>query len=1143
MDVRRRVRVIFVKSCYLVTSLLMIDEIELPGDLQNLTPIMPFSPLLSHLQRMQSLPKEALEAVPALIDKGPVKLPSWMTKDWIMGLLSGRYENFISEEESFLGKAERIYMMRYLDGSIEFLVKSKVSQFCKWVHETEFMQYKSFKELLEAFYVHPFDFEQLQLNGTLIVLSSKTVNEQTEYLFRVDNGQFVLFYWDIAKNALENGSAGVYEAVKTRIKKVQQLDVEDVEPFVSKDLMPYQVDGVNWFLKMWKRRKSGCVLGDDIGMGKSIQFLSFWDHLRGHTSWKGPCLILVNDVRNLRTWTEQIAVIGKSATIVYEGTTEECKVLRDWALTSRDSDGNIEEDYIPFELLLMTYDRFARDFEHLKHIPFQIVCCDNLIVVNVVNKLLSISNIPFKIVLFDNGFDAGFDRMQYILKFVQPDVDWKAVYDRRSRDVVLCRRRVDFAPRNIYRKDLVAFVAPTPWQSIFLRLNDLHRLRDLLTIDTEKDTWMSGDVMAKRICNHPYLLHGTESFLDTKMRAEKKHKLIGASSKFIFLDRVIPGCLQQGKPVIIMTQMHDLIQLLDEFCTNRDFSRLILTTATATEERQRIMYQFNSESPPDVLMSTVPLYSYEVISGRIMFVLDADWHPEEYIMPLCNFFAPSSDHEVITVIHVVNFGCYDHQEYIDRQRNRFLWQEAVSFCDVQNTVLNIPPDLMSIQGAPKNGISEGLEEVSQVVSSMDFMAIEQAMKDVKPPTEADDRRLLQYIGQFPNSRRKHRKSGHIGHFRDLSVAEFQLLIELVMRYGYGSWTEISRHCSIPCSQIGPYTRSLIVIACRYLPVVDVPAYPILIQTLINDIDNFTVAGLFCRDTASVSALNEYPELSEPTQKLKKHIHLLDRLDKYHFLIVLEMRLTYKCWENVFGRQNFLFSRLPPPRNYPIDRVAFESLSEAIDLDIDNPRVHDILGLMKYELILNNRSDGIACSFAWWTETEVEAVVHAIIRYGFTNLQSSEFHAKSGILSKDCDQVSEFAKGIQEVVSAGESCLVRLLRLDKAPELIQESTASWKGLTDSQVRDIKFHTRAMGHIHSLLATLPESPALELPIPWTTADFIRLLKKLAEYGLTALDSIFDDTTNRLPTRLNSDGQLLPCFASVHEFVWFLERLTSA
>ena len=1118
-----------------------MDDNDLGGELQGLTPIVPFSPLLSHLQRMQSLPRQALSAIPRLIDNGPLKLPSWITKDLIMGILSGKYEYFVSDDDSFLGKAERICMMRYVEGSVEFLVKSSCSVFCKWVHETEFMQYKVFSKLLEVFYLHPFDFDQLQVNGSIIVLTSREAKERTEYLFRIDNGQFVVFYWGAALNSLEMSSAGVYEAVKTRILRQKPPPVEDVVPFESRDLMPYQVEGVNWLLKIWKRGKSGCVLGDDIGMGKTIQFLSFWAHLREHTAWKGPCLVLVNDVRNLRSWTDHISVIGKSATIVYEGSRQECKVLREWALVSRDDEGNIQKDYLPFELVLMTYDRFSRDFEHLKSIPFQIVCCDNLIVVNVISRLVSISDIPFKVVLFDNGFDAGFERMQYILKFVQPDVDWKAMFDRRAKTVVLCRRRVDLAPKNTYRKDLVAFVAPTPWQSVFLRLINLHQLGEMLAADSEKSTWMSGDVMAKRICNHPYLINGLESFLDSKIRAEKKSKMIGCSSKFIFLDMVIPICLQQNKPVIIMTQIHDLIGLLDEFCASREYSKLVLTTETTTEERQRIMYQFNSESPPDVLMSTVPLYSYEVASGRIMFVLDADWHPEEYIMPLSSFFAPATDHEVITVIHVVNFGCYDHEEYIERQRNRFLWQESVSLCEMENTVLNVPPDILSITGGPKSDINEALQEVAQVVSAMDFPAIDQAIRDMTTPTRVDDRMLMEFVEHFGNLRRKPRKGGHYGHYRELSVAEFQLLAEMMIKYGYGAWTVISRRMGLSSSHISSYARALIVVVFRCLPFIDVPSYPILIQSLIDDIDNFSISGLFCCNKASITSLPEYPDLHDTVQKLKKHNHLLDRFDKYTFLSILEQRLIYRKWSKSFGRNNFLFSRLPPPKVHAVDRLAFDAFVDHLDMNIDDPRIKDIISIMKYDLISNGKVDGMSATFPWWSEAEIDAAIRTVIKYGFDYLSPEELHARSGILSKTKEEVVSFITGLKEVVSSGESCLVRLRHLDKAPDLIQESTDSWKGLTETQIADIKFHAQAMNNVHILLSTVSKLDTLELPVPWQKDDFCRLLRAIVRHGLPSFEAILDDPTTRLPSRSTPDGKLIPCFASIHDFAWYIDRLT--
>ena len=76
-------------------------------------------------------------------------------------------------------------------------------------------------------------------------------------------------------------------------------------------LKPHQVDGLRWLEECWCAGYPGCLLADDMGLGKSLQALAFlaWlrQHRRAHKLEKRPVLGVV-PIGLLRNWTDEIAL-------------------------------------------------------------------------------------------------------------------------------------------------------------------------------------------------------------------------------------------------------------------------------------------------------------------------------------------------------------------------------------------------------------------------------------------------------------------------------------------------------------------------------------------------------------------------------------------------------------------------------------------------------------------------------------------------------------------------------------------------------------------------------------------------------------------------------------------------------------------
>ena len=61
----------------------------------------------------------------------------------------------------------------------------------------------------------------------------------------------------------------------------------------------YQIDGDNWLASLWNKR-SGCILAEEMGLGKTVQIVCYIEHLHRGEKVRGPFLIVVPALEHWR---------------------------------------------------------------------------------------------------------------------------------------------------------------------------------------------------------------------------------------------------------------------------------------------------------------------------------------------------------------------------------------------------------------------------------------------------------------------------------------------------------------------------------------------------------------------------------------------------------------------------------------------------------------------------------------------------------------------------------------------------------------------------------------------------------------------------------------------------------------------------
>ncbi|KAI4795353.1 hypothetical protein E4T45_12201, partial [Aureobasidium sp. EXF-8846] len=97
-------------------------------------------------------------------------------------------------------------------------------------------------------------------------------------------------------------------------------------PSINRKLKSYQLEGVDWMIRQEQSHYKGGLLGDEMGMGKTIQAVSL---IMSDYPQKQPTLVLVPPVA-LMQWSQEIGEYtdGKLKVLVYHGTNAKSKNMK-----------------------------------------------------------------------------------------------------------------------------------------------------------------------------------------------------------------------------------------------------------------------------------------------------------------------------------------------------------------------------------------------------------------------------------------------------------------------------------------------------------------------------------------------------------------------------------------------------------------------------------------------------------------------------------------------------------------------------------------------------------------------------------------------------------------------------------------------
>ncbi|EOA26554.1 hypothetical protein CARUB_v10022613mg [Capsella rubella] len=458
---------------------------------------------------------------------------------------------------------------------------------------------------------------------------------------------------------------------------------------VTATLKPHQVEGVSWLIRKYllgvnvvlvldnatmKVKKSNLIETlDQMGLGKTLQAISFLCYLKFHKGLPGPFLVLcplsVTDgwVSEINRFTPNLEVLR------YVGDKDFRRDMRKsmYDHVKKSPKGHV----LPFDVLLTTYDIALVDQDFLSQITWQYTIIDeaqrlknpNSVLYNVlldhflIPRRLLITGTPIQNNLtelwalmhfcmplvfgtldkflfafkepgeFLSGLDVSNDKETYkSLKFILG-----AFMLRRTKTLLI-------ESGNLVLPPLTELTVMVPLVSLQKKIytsilrKELPGLLALSSGGTSHTSLQNIVIQLRKASSHPYLFPGIEP-----EPFEEGEHLVQASGKLLVLDQLLKRLHDIGHRVLLFSQMTSTLDILQDFMELRRYSYERLDGSVRAEERFAAIKSFSTkterglDSEADASNAFVFMIStraggvgLNLVAADTVIFYEQDWNPQ-----------------------------------------------------------------------------------------------------------------------------------------------------------------------------------------------------------------------------------------------------------------------------------------------------------------------------------------------------------------------------------------------------------------------------------------------------------------------------------------------------------------------------------
>jgi len=429
-------------------------------------------------------------------------------------------------------------------------------------------------------------------------------------------------------------ASGALEELIGTLTNNQEIQTLPTPGNFTGQLRPYQERGVAWlaFLERWGL---GACLADDMGLGKSVQFIVFLLHLQEQNALEKPTL-LVCPTSVMGNWQKEVKKFAPTIKVLeYHG-------------DKRPKGKAFTEAVNKHDIVITSYALIHRDIKLLKAIEWQIIVLDEAqdIKNSEAKQSQAVRQLEttFRIALTGTPVENRLQELWSILDFLNPGyLGNKQFFQRRFAMPI--EKYGDTASLNQLRslvqpfilrrlksdKDIIQDLPDKQEMTVFCGLTSeqatlYQQLVDesLVAIESAEGLQRRGMILGllvklKQICNHP------SQYL--KLTTLEKHH----SAKLQRLEEMLDEVLVEEDRALIFTQFAEWGKLLKPYLEKKLGREIFfLYGSTSKKQREEMIdrFQHDPQGPPIMILSLkAGGVGLNLTRANHVFHFDRWWNP------------------------------------------------------------------------------------------------------------------------------------------------------------------------------------------------------------------------------------------------------------------------------------------------------------------------------------------------------------------------------------------------------------------------------------------------------------------------------------------------------------------------------------
>ncbi|CAN6662386.1 ISWI chromatin-remodeling complex ATPase Isw2p [Trichomonascus vanleenenianus] len=410
--------------------------------------------------------------------------------------------------------------------------------------------------------------------------------------------------------------------------------------YVHGKLREYQVQGLNWLISLHENGISG-ILADEMGLGKTLQTISFLGYLRYVQGIEGPHIVIVpkstldNWGREFAKWTPNVR------TFILQGDKESRAQLVQDRLLSCD-----------FDICIASYEMVIKEKAQLRKFAWQYIIVDEAHRIknedSMLSQIIRLFHSNNRLLITGTPLQNNMHELWALLNFILPDVfSDSQVFDqwfenssdqdtvvqqlhKVLRPFLLRRVKSDVEKSLLPKKEINIYTGMTEMQVKWYRRlleKDIDAVNGAVGKREGKTRLLNIVMQLRKCCNHPYLFEGAEP---GPPYTTDEH-LVDNAGKMIILDKLLKHVRKQGSRVLIFSQMSRMLDILEDYCTFREWEYSRIDGSTNHEDRIAAIDEYNkpgSDKFVFLLTTRAGGLGINLTTADVVILYDSDWNPQ-----------------------------------------------------------------------------------------------------------------------------------------------------------------------------------------------------------------------------------------------------------------------------------------------------------------------------------------------------------------------------------------------------------------------------------------------------------------------------------------------------------------------------------